>query len=393
MTSWIFTIYFGGGASNSLNFARGYTEITDSDLEIILASRRSILKYNDANWVKKYNESFDVPMGAFNSAQIADVVGIYILDTLSRIVNLNQVGLYRDDGLIFVPSSNGPITSSLHKKVVRAFKYLGLKIEISSNLKIVNFLDITLNLSNDTFRPFHKLDQTPLYINIHSNHPKSVIEHIPKTANTRINKLSSNHRIFEENKFTYNQALRNSGFRQELKFNRELTNQNIKNRTKHRKRKVIWFNPPYSKLSKIDIGSFFLRLVDKHFHNKHPLHKIFNRKTLKVSYSCVNNIDKIISSHNCRILKNYHNNVTQTSDPTCSCRNKDLCPIGGKCMYKNVVYEATIFPEENRNEKKRYIGISAGDWKQRLYSHRHSFRHRYLQKPNVSIQTLLGSGG
>lgn len=95
--------------------------------------------------MKKYNESFDVPMGAFNSAQIADVVGIYILDTLSRIVNLNQVGLYRDDGLIFVPSSNGPITSSLHKKVVRAFKYLGLKIEISSNLKIVNFLDITLN--------------------------------------------------------------------------------------------------------------------------------------------------------------------------------------------------------------------------------------------------------
>lgn len=174
---------------NSLNFAKGYTEITDNDLDIILASR-SILTYNDATWVKKNNGSFDVPMRAFDSAQIADLVGIYI-DTLSRVVNLNQVGIYRDDSLIIVPNINGHLTSSLHKKIIRAFKYLGRKIEISSNLKIVNFLDITLNLSNNTFKPFHKVDQTPLYTNVHSNHPKHVIDHIPKTVNTRINRPSS----------------------------------------------------------------------------------------------------------------------------------------------------------------------------------------------------------
>ena len=33
-------------------------------------------------------------MGAYDSAQVADLVGIYILDTLGRIVNSQQVGLY-----------------------------------------------------------------------------------------------------------------------------------------------------------------------------------------------------------------------------------------------------------------------------------------------------------
>lgn len=159
-----------------------------------------MLTYNEATWVKKNNERFDVPMGAFDSAQIAYLLGIYILDTLSRIVSLNQVGIYRDDSLIIVPNSNSPLTSSLHKRIIRTFKYLGLKLEKSSNLKIVNFLDITLNLPNEPFKPFHKVVQTPLYINVHSNHPKSVIDHIPKTVNTRINRLSSSQKIFNENK-------------------------------------------------------------------------------------------------------------------------------------------------------------------------------------------------
>ena len=36
-------------------------------------------------------DNFDVTMGSFDSAQIADLVGIYILDTLGRIINLNNI--------------------------------------------------------------------------------------------------------------------------------------------------------------------------------------------------------------------------------------------------------------------------------------------------------------
>ena len=46
------------------------------------------------------------------------------------------------------------------------FKFLGFKIEISSNIKIVNFLDVTLDLSNNSYKPFIKSNQNPSYINV-----------------------------------------------------------------------------------------------------------------------------------------------------------------------------------------------------------------------------------
>ena len=57
-------------------------------------------------------------MGAYESAQVADVICIYILDTLDRIRDLKQ-GLYRYDGLIFIANNNGPKTSKIHKKIIR----------------------------------------------------------------------------------------------------------------------------------------------------------------------------------------------------------------------------------------------------------------------------------
>ena len=93
-------------------------------------------------FLKSYTDNFDVPMGSYDSAQIADLMGIYILDTLGRIRDLKIVGLYGDDGHIFIAEK---YTSKIHTKSIRAFKLLGFKIEIAPNLKIVNFLYITFN--------------------------------------------------------------------------------------------------------------------------------------------------------------------------------------------------------------------------------------------------------
>ena len=56
---------------------------------------------------------------------------------------------------------------------------LGFKIGVSSNDKIVNFLDGTLNLSDNTYKPFLKTDQYPSNINVNSNHPKNIIKKSP----------------------------------------------------------------------------------------------------------------------------------------------------------------------------------------------------------------------
>ena len=47
-------------------------DITDEKIEIILACRKSILSNNRRTWVKSHVDNFDVPMGAYDSAQVPD---------------------------------------------------------------------------------------------------------------------------------------------------------------------------------------------------------------------------------------------------------------------------------------------------------------------------------
>ena len=63
---------------NSINFTSNYTDITKRKLDNILASRKSVPINNDTTSVKTFTDNFDVTMGSFDSAQIADLVGIYI---------------------------------------------------------------------------------------------------------------------------------------------------------------------------------------------------------------------------------------------------------------------------------------------------------------------------
>ena len=88
---------------NSINHARK----TNEELEIILNCRKSTIYYKNST----STDDFDVPM----STQIADLVEIYIyiLDTVSRIIDPNQIGLLRDDGHIFILESNSPKTSRI----------------------------------------------------------------------------------------------------------------------------------------------------------------------------------------------------------------------------------------------------------------------------------------
>ena len=339
------------------------------------------------------------------SAQIADLIDIYIIDTLGSIIDKEQVGIYKDDGLIHIPNSNGPKSSQLQKQITNKFKEIGFRIEIQANLRITNYLDITLNLNDNTYKPFSKDSQPPTYININSNHTQSIIKHLPNAINTRLNKLSANRKIFRENSATYNQALEKSGYKTKLKYiEKQPTdtinenpstdiNEHENNKTTHRKtnrkRRITWFNPPFCKLTNINIGKEFIKLVRKHFHHDNPLHKILNKNTLKISYSCTSNIQQTIQNHNKRTLKQ---SLTPTpnnhTEKLCNCKDKNLCPVKGICCSDKVVYQAKIFPAENTKEEKIYFGISAGSWKQRYYGHKYSFSNA-TQKKQKKKQTAL----
>ena len=86
-------------------------------------------------------------------------------------------------------NSNRPLISKIQKKVIRAFKYIALKIEISSNLKIVNILDVTLNRSDNSYNLLSKSNTIRTYVNVNFNDPASLVKQIPDAINLRIMKL------------------------------------------------------------------------------------------------------------------------------------------------------------------------------------------------------------
>ena len=134
-----------------------------------------------------------------------------------------------------------------------------------------------------------------------SNHPPHISKNIPKAINKRISQLSSNEAIFKNSIHDYEVALKKSGYNQNLNYNPNANSSKKKN-GKRRRREEIWFTPPYNASLKTNIGMEFLKLVDKHFPKNKDLHKIFNRKTIKIGYSCTSNMGNIIASHNRKVM-------------------------------------------------------------------------------------------
>ena len=164
------------------------------------------------------------------------------------------------------------------------------------------------------------------------------------------------------------EVLYESGFKEELKYTPSDTSFQEENDQRTRRRKIIWFNPPYSKSVKTNIGKNFLHLLVKHFPTNNKMHKIFNKNTVKVSYSCMKNMDSIISGHNHNIL-----NPKQRSFG-CNCRKKDSCPLNGECLTPKVIYRADVTNEAN-NDQKFYFGLAETTFKERYNNHKRDVKH------------------
>ena len=137
-----------------------------------------------------------------------------------------------------------------------------------------------------------------------------------------------------------------------------------------RKRKIIWFTLQFSLNIKSNISKSFLKLIDKHFPKGIRLHKVFNRNTVKVSYSCLPNISRIITAHNKNIIKKEENKNIKS----CNCHVKDFCPLNGDRIAKSIVYLYNVKSETNE-EGANNIGLTEHTFKDRYYKHRNSFQY------------------
>ena len=56
-------------------------------MDILRKCKKSFLFLERSPWLKKSNENFDVTMGAYDGAEVADFVGLYILSKLEKIIS------------------------------------------------------------------------------------------------------------------------------------------------------------------------------------------------------------------------------------------------------------------------------------------------------------------
>ena len=69
-------------SKKALNFASRRIEVKNEDKDIIFQARKSLLFNKDQTWMKKEGDTFDVTMGAYDGAEVCELVGAYILQQL-----------------------------------------------------------------------------------------------------------------------------------------------------------------------------------------------------------------------------------------------------------------------------------------------------------------------
>jgi len=204
--------------TKALDYASQFTHITPQDRHIITHAKKSLLYHQNTPWEKKNtNNLFDVTMGSYDGAETCELVGTYMLSLITPKFK-GQVGLYRDDGLAVCKATPKQIEKT-KQEVCEIFKSNGLKITIEANKKTINFLDVTLDLTSGSYKPFMKPNNKILYVHRQSNHPPALLKNIPENINKRLTSISSNQKVFDEAIPPYQKALDESGYNHNLTYN------------------------------------------------------------------------------------------------------------------------------------------------------------------------------
>ena len=125
-----------------------------------------------------------------------------------------------------------------------------------------------------------------------------------------------------------------------------------------KKRKVIWFNPSFSLNVETNIGKSFFKTLRKNFPKTNPLSKIFNKNTVKISYSCTRNVKFIISSHKKQNLSNM-SAIAETNTTVL---------IHNKCLTPQMLYQADV-TNDTEDTYKYYLVLAEISLKDRYRNH------------------------
>ena len=167
----------------------------------------------------------------------------------------------------------------------------------------------------------------------------------------------------------YQDALEKSGYSYKLEYKKP---DEKKTKKRQRHRLILLFNPPFSNHVTTQIGKHFFEILDSSFLKKHPLHKIFNRSTVKLSFSTVRNIRSIVDAHN----KQKMSQQEPKNEPSCNCQRSKVCPmdrVPGGCQAQELVYQSDVITQDEPT--MTYYGQTKRPFKERWREHRHAIEN------------------
>ena len=161
--------------------------------------------------MEKDSGLFNVTTGAYDGAEVCELVGTLIfIQTFSKIYKNNN-DVYRDDGLAIFKNISDRKPEKVKNNIRKLFKENELDIVIQCNMKTVNYR--TLNLENSTYRSYQKENNQINYITIEFNNPPSIIKQLPLSIESRLSSLPSLEEIFNNSVTPYQEALDKSGYK------------------------------------------------------------------------------------------------------------------------------------------------------------------------------------
>lgn len=83
---------------------------------------------------------------SFDGAEVSELMGLFILNKINKIVHADSQSHYRDDGLHDNQRANGKI----RKMFFKFFQDLDFDITVDMNRKMIQYLDMEFTLSAST---------------------------------------------------------------------------------------------------------------------------------------------------------------------------------------------------------------------------------------------------
>ena len=111
---------------------------------------------------------------------------------------------------------------------------------------------------------------------------------------------------------------------------------------------------------KTNVAKKFLTILDKCYQNR----------TNSINYSIEITLKSAIAASPISQISSHHT----TEKSICNCREKDNCPLNGKCLDSQINYSCLV-KTTTSDERTHYTGLTENIFKERCNQHKNSFKH------------------